>query len=544
MTLGLVGIGLVAALAAAWGVVERGARTREAGAAASARRELESALAAARQALEGHRAQLLASQSALREARTGEEALRARLAQVEQALGEREAQVLRADGVLARMRRGVSELRAESQSERQRLEQHLEAVQGERDGARRELELAWADRQQLRRELDQAAAERQRLAAALEEARLAELEREELRTERGALASRVEAAEAALARARQDAGRSPSREFFARMEELDQRARTLQAELDTYARRAQSAEAELARRDAEPAERGASAEREALRQKVEVLEESLRRLARARASLRVLGLPGAPRDGNLFAPERRNTTEAVLRDTYLAAQASAASLIDARGVSWGRCGNLPMIERLGATAAILSRAPVAPALGQTAHLVSEAYGVYGRHFIALHGPGLWLGVSASRECPALALRLAALQLVGSADPRPPEPVAALTELDPAFSDRLDAWVTRRGAQAAALFGPGQPAATDSAFAAACAPLVAVVRALHLRAARDHFAAGFQVIWRGEDDTCLVARLVEEAEAVAFARFGSPPSPRTLDDLVATVRWSAQIAIAS
>lgn len=551
------GTGLVATLAAAWALWER-----QRGAQAQARQEqvrldLERALGTARAALETARTQLGVAQQGARAQLTSAEAAQARAVAAERARDEQTALVQRAEAVLARMRRALMDLKEDASTDRQRAQERETALAEEREAARarlaeaqaelgrrtRELEVALQERQRQTAALEAALEERRRLAREVEEARLSELELTTLREERAAQSARLEAAEATVTRLRQEAGRSPSREYFARMQELDQRVTTLQEELKRAQHRAQEAEAELSRREASPEDLAVVSERNALRERLEAQEEVLRRLARTRSALRVLGVPPAPRDGNLFAAERRNATEAVVRDTYLGAQAAGAALVDARGVAWARCGNLPVVERLGASAAILSRAPASPALGQPVSLVSESYGVYGRHLVALPGAGtfgLWLGVTASRECPALALRLGALQLVGSGGTLPPVPPAALAELDPASSDRLDAWALRRGALAVALFAEGPPAATDSAFAAACAPLVGVVRALHLRAARDGFSSGFQVIWRGEDDVSLAARVVEERDGVVFARFPTPPAARTLDDLVATVRWSADL----
>lgn len=360
------------------------------------------------------------------------------------------------------------------------------------------------------------------------------------------LQGRLDQTERELSRLRLDREGGASRAIFVRMQELDQRAEELQRRLDVWARRAQDAEAELARREGETHEASVFAERDELRARVGALEDSLRRVASTRAALRAVGLPITPRDDQLFSPERREATESALRDLYTGAQAAAAVICDARGVSWARFGNPLIVERLVATAAQAARHPATEALGRPVQVVSELFGVYGRHLIQLPGPDLWLGVTASRECPALGLRLARLQLIGvpSLPTSPPGDTPELA-LDPARSDRLGAWAARRGALAAAVFGDGDPASTDSPFAGACAPLVADVLSAFRRVQRDGFAAGFTLLWRGEDDLCLVARVIDDGHTVAFARFSAPPSPRALDDLSATVRWlSPPMAAAS
>ena len=183
---------------------------------------------------------------------------------------------------------------------------------------------------------------------------------------------------------------------------------------------------------------------------------------------------------------------------------------------------------------------MAHALGQPPRLFSELFGVYGRHRVTLANSGLSLAVTGSRECPALALRLAALKLTGALTEAAPaeEDAPAPIPLDPERSERLDAWAVRRGAVGVASFGHGDPAGTDSAFAAACMPLVKTVQDLFNRASRDGFGQGFAVLWRGETDETLAARVLDDGSSVVFARFPSPPSPRVLDDLAATLRWAA------
>jgi hypothetical protein len=357
---------------------------------------------------------------------------------------------------------------------------------------------------------------------------------------------RLEQAERELSRLRVDREGGASRAIFVRMQELDQRAEELQRRLDVWARRAQDAEAELSRRESEAHDASLIVERDELRARVGALEDSQRRVATTRAALRALGLPVTPRDDQLFSPERREATESALREVYTGAQAAAAVICDRRGVSWARFGNPLIVERLVATAAQAARHPATEALGRPVQLVSELFGVYGRHLIHLPGPDLWLGVTGSRECPTLGLRLARLQLIGVPTlPTTPPHDAAELALDPDRSDRLGAWAARRGALAAAIFGDGDPASTDSPFAGDCAPLVPEVLTAFRRVQRDGFAAGFTLLWRGEDDLCLVARVIDEGQTVAFARFTAPPSPRALDDLSATVRWlSPPMAAAS
>lgn len=384
------------------------------------------------------------------------------------------------------------------------------------------------------------------LTAAQARAEEAEGQLIELGQQLQTLQGRLEQAERELSRLRLDREGGASRAIFVRMQELDQRAEELQRRLDVWARRAQDAEAELARREAETHDDAVLAERDELRGRVGALEDSLRRVSTTRAALRALGLPITPRDDQLFSPERREATEAALRDLYTGAQAAAAVICDRRGVAWARFGNALIVERLMATAAQVAQHPATEALGRPVQVVSELFGVYGRHLIHLPGPDLWLGVTASRECPALGLRLARLQLIGvpTLTTIPPGDAPELA-LDPGRSDRLGAWAARRGALAAAVFGDGDPASTDSPFAGACAPLVPEVLTAFRRVQRDGFAAGFTLLWRGEDDLCLVARVIDEGETVAFARFSAPPSPRALDDLSATVRWlTPPLAVAS
>lgn len=410
-------------------------------------------------------------------------------------------------------------------------EAKLAATTKARDEHAARLKRADAELVSLRWALAQAEAERDRQSRMLAELELDRVERAELEQANTALRARLEQANAEVSRLKKDSGRDASRTFMARMQALEQEVEALGAQVETWARRAAEAEAELARREALPD----AAEREALRGRVESLEDAMRRVASARAALRSLGLPNTGRDAQIFLSERRESTESILRDAAIAAQAAGAGLFDDRGVSWARFGNAQVVERLAATASILASAPVYPALGRPVQLASELYGVYGRHLIALNGTALRLGVTGSREVPTLALRLAALQLVGlSPAPKLEAPEAAVLELDPARSDRLGAWAARRSALAVAVFGPGEPAGTDSVFAGACAPLCATVSALYARARRDGFDPGFAVIWRGEDDVTLAAR--PDGDAVVFAKFSAPPAPRVLDDLSATLRW--------
>ncbi|MCB9743539.1 MAG: hypothetical protein H6741_05890 [Alphaproteobacteria bacterium] len=445
---------------------------------------------------------------------------------------------------------------ASSEAERQRLI-------GALDAQSRELETARADRrtlsesrrsltetlQQLEQEkatLTQALARGQRTYTQLEaeRARLAH-EVEQLHEAASAHredGARIEALEQALAEAQAELERlreappeTANRAALQQIQALERRLREGAEQLEVLRARAELAEAQLAEQQGEGAELAMVRERDALRGRVRALEDSLRRVATTRAALRALGVPAAAPDAEPFSVERRERSEALLRDTYLAAGAAAASVLDRRGVAWARCGNAPVLERLAASATLLRRAEVEPALGRPAQLMSELFGAYGRHLVRLGPTDFALALTGSRECPALPLRLAALQLVG-ADPLPvdgAEPPEVL-DLHPERSDNLGAWAARRGALAAAVFTDGEPAATDSLFAGACAPLVEATLALHRRADRDGFAAGFALLWRGEDDVCLAARVQDGA--VIFAKFNAPPAPRVLDDMLGTLRW--------
>ncbi len=413
-----------------------------------------------------------------------------------------------------------------------------------RDAAHTALERAKSQVLALRRGLQEASAERDRLAQTQEEEANARQTLAAQTEELTALKSRLQAADAELSRLRQELGRGASRALIARATELERRLEEQGHELERWRGKAVELEAERARREPAP---GADlvSERDALRARVEALEEEGRQDRARRAALAVLGLPLAPRDAWPLSPERRAGTEATLRDTYIAASAAAALLAGPDGGQWARCGNPLVVERLAGSLTLLACADASLALGRTPQILSELYGVYGRHFVHLPGSGLALGLTGSRECPTLALRLAALRLSGSALPpaveaRPPE-----LPLDPARSAVLDAWAARRGASAVALFGGGEPAGTDSGFAGASAPLVGVVQNLFIRAIRDGFAQGFSVLWRAEDDECLCARVLDDGVSVVFARFPSPPAPRVLDDLAAALRWApAPLAAAS
>ncbi len=421
----------------------------------------------------------------------------------------------------------------------------LEALVASRDALQTSLDRSRAQIAGLRRGLMEVGAERDGLAAALEEARKTQTASGAHEAELSAMRAQLETAESELARLRREAGRGASRAFFSRMSELERRAEDLTGEVTRLTARAEAAERELAQRAGDPADRAVLQERDALRAQVERLEEEARRLTRSRAALRVLGLPAPARDRALFGLERRATTESVLRDAYIAASAAAALIVDVRGATWGRCGNALVVERLAATATLLAGADVRAALGQPPQLVSELYGVYGRHLVALPDLGLWLGLTGSREVPALPLRLAALRLAGIPSEVAPAASSASLPLDPALSTRLDSWAARRGALAVAVFGSGEPAGTDSAFVGAAQPLAVTVQNLFNRALRDGFAQGFSVIWRAEDDECLCARVLDDGISVAFARFRAPPPARVLDDLAATLRWgSAPLAAAS
>lgn len=462
----------------------------------------------------------------------------AQLGQTAEALARAEANLTEQD---SRAKARLAELSARAEAKiaeaTRAAEARASAAQRVRDEQLQRVKRVESELAASRQALSQAEEERDRFAHALADAELANAEYEGLQEAHLTLQSRLEQADRELLRLKRESVREPSRAFFARMQELERESGTLNEQLQLWTRRAAEAEEALARREQSPVDGAVAAERDALRDRVETLEEAMRRLSASRATLRALGLPNTPRDAQLFAAERREATEAVLRDTTIAAQAAGAAMLDPRGVQWARCGNALVIERLAASASVLAAADATPALGRPAQITSELYGVYGRHLITLNGADLRLGVTGSRECPTLALRLAALQLVGmTRGPEPAPPSPEVLELDPSRSDRLGAWAARRSALAVAVFGPGEPAGTDSVFAAACAPLHATVLALYNRARRDGFGPGFAVIWRGEDEVSLAARTLDDGVTVVFAKFNAPPAPRVLDDLVATLRW--------
>ncbi|MCB9742288.1 MAG: hypothetical protein H6741_25605 [Alphaproteobacteria bacterium] len=541
------GLGLLALAALAFAARER-SRASSAQAAAEGSRAAAEAANRARVEAE-RRLAALQAEAAAEGARSaeGRQALEA-------ALAEATSRGLSANAALARVRADLDRQREVNLS----LQQELAGRDGELDLARKDRRTLAQARQALqtrlaelegeldalrqehegrRRALLRAETERSRLAHVVEQLHEQRAEQEALAEAKEALAAELEQARDELERLRAAPQRSSSRVIARRIQELNGELGELREQRDAWLARAREAEDELARLGAEDRDEALLQEREALRAQVERLEASLRRVADTRAALRVLGVPAAAPNDALFAPERRAHSEAALRDVYLAAGASAAAILDRRGVAWARCGNATPLERLAASATLLHAEGVEAALGRPAQLMSEAFGAYGRHVVRLGETGLALGVSSSRECPALALRLAALRLVGAA-PLAGQDVGAppVLDLHPLRSDRLGAWALRRDALAVAVFSEEEPAGTDSVFAGACAPLVEATRALYRRAARDGFASGFVLLWRGEDDVTLAARALEDGETVAFAKFNAPPPPRVLDDLLATVRW--------
>lgn len=496
----LIGLGVVALALLGWGAQRAGVASRASASLVDARRELEGAQAA----LEERDGALRAAHEVL--AAHQAEAERERLAHAD---------------ALARTRAEILELARSHDAAQERARGQLSS---------------------LRRTLAAISAERDELLGRSGAARAALSEAEALRAERAALQDRLTAAEGELARLRAEASRAPSQVWSQRQGELERQIAVARADLAVAVGRAEAAEASAARAgDVDQAR--VRAERDA---RVAALEREVVAGRRSWQAAAALGAPELPSDAQIFARGRRVATEAVLRETYIAAQAAAGGIFDARGGVWAWCGNPSVLERLAATAALVASAQVAAALGREPRLFSELYGVYGRHLITLPGADLRLGVTGSRECPALALRLAALRLTGLPAPEAAPPTApAPIPLDPSRSERLDAWAFRRGAQGVACFGAEGAAGTDSGFAAACAPLVSVVQNLFNRALRDGFAHGFTASWRGEGDETLVARPLEDGVGVVFARFASPPAPRVLDDLVASLRWApAALARAS
>lgn len=527
-----VGLGVAAALAAVWAIWERQrvvaarAQLLEQGRLIAARSEellaLEGALAAARAHGVGLEAAL--AEASDRASAQGAAAARmsAAAAQRDAALTQAKLSAREASAALVQREAALEEARA-SAAEAERA--HRDAL----DALRAQLFSA-------RRTLAAVSAERDRLAEDLGAAQGVVASAEAVAQEREALASRLTAAEAELARVHADTSRAPTRAWIARLSELERASEALRGEAERWQVRALDAERALG----ELGTAQAATQRDALRERLQRAEGALAQSATQRRALVALGLPELPRDAAILSGERRGRTEAILRETYIATQSAAGAILDERGATWARCGNPAVIERLAATVSLAARAPVATALGQAPRLFSELFGVYGRHRVTLANSGLSLAVTGSRECPALALRLAALKLTGASVAEPaaegeaPPPLA----LDPQRSERLDAWAVRRGAVGVAAFGHGDPAGTDSAFAGACLPLVKTVQGLFNRASRDGFGQGFAAIWRGESDETLVARVLDDGATVVFARFPSPPSPRVLDDLAATLRWAA------
>lgn len=447
----------------------------------------------------------------------------------------------RADAEAAEITRQLAEVRNRSEATlietRRAAEGRVGAANRARDELAVRLRRAEAEIASLRLELADAEAERDRLNAIAADAELQRAERGALEETVAMLQAKIAGAERELVRLRESSSRDPSRALFARLQQAERKVEESRELAEQWMHRATEAEAELARREALPEHEAIASERDALRGRVEVLEEAARRSAGVRSTLRALGLPALPNDAQLFLPERRELTEAALREATIAAQAAGSAIVDARGGMWARCGNGLVVERLAASASLFAGADPAPALGRPAQIASELYGVYGRHIIALHGTELRLGVTGSRECPTLALRLASLRMVGlSPAPRPEHREPTMLELDPVVSDRLGAWAARRSALAVAVFGLGEPAGTDSVFAGACQALGPAVRALFARARRDGFGPGFAVIWRGEDEVSLAARVLDDGQTLVFAKFNAPPAPRVLDDLTATLRW--------
>lgn len=476
-----VGLGVAALIAATWGAFNRARAGR-----------VSDELARVRAEAEGQRRAIEQSEADLSEAR--------------EALTRREAQLEHARAVSLEVAR--------------EHEAALEKLRGQALGLRRTLAAVGAERDRL---AQRASEQEEEVAAA-----------NAVQAERAALQGRLQAAESELARLRGETARTPTRAWIQRLGELERSVEAANNERAQWERRAEDAERALESLGST----SMSAEREALLTRVQRLEETAARSARARAAVASLGLPELPRDARILSGERRGHTEAVLRETYIATQSAAGAILDRRGAPWARCGNAGVLERLSASSVLLRAAPIHAALGQPARLCSELYGVYGRHLVTLPGTDLALAMTGSRECPALPLRLAALRLVGPSEPARAEAEAqAPLALDPERSERLDAWAVRRGATGVAAFGHGDPAGTDSGFAAACALAVPAVQNLFRRALRDGFAQGFAVLWRAETDETLAARVLDDGISVVFARFSSPPAPRVLDDLVATLRWT-------
>lgn len=386
----------------------------------------------------------------------------------------------------------------------------------------------------LRKELDDAVADRVRLAGLAEAGELAAAARDAAEHEAALMRARLEASERAIVHLR-EAGRDGPRALRTRLEDAERRARDLADQLEAASRRAQAAERF---RTAGPADV------EALQARITALEGALRHGARLRTRLRALGVPEPAKDAAMFTTGRRPGTDAAVREAYLAAAATAAGLFGADGLPRVAYGAAAGVERLGATVALLADADADAALGGPARLVTEQFGVYGRHLVTLPGADVTLALTSSRETPGLILRLAALRLAGDAAPaRRDRPVGPDVTVDPGVSEHLAGWCARRGATAAAVIGP-VPGATDLAFAAACAPLAATVRRLHARARRDGFAHGFGLAWRAEDDATLTARPLDDGRVV-FARFAAPPAARVLDDLTASLAWARPaLALAS
>lgn len=494
-----IGLGVVAIVAAAWALRERGraqsvSKVEQASRAELARLRLNSASVeeelrlVARAALEQSDAASAAAQSSLRRAEAELAAARKNAAATEAAHERTRTQV-------TALRRTL----ADTEQERDHLTAALD------EARKAEVGFARAERARAAAEANLAVAE-----AAKERAEQA---RQATDLERATLLGRLDELERDRARLAREA-RTGGRTLFARPGESNLRVEELSQQLDQT-----------------------RAERDELASRVTSLHAEVQRVATAQTTRLLLAVPEAPTDAALFAPQRRAATEAALRDTYIATQSSGAVLMDELGLAWGRVGNPLVVERLAASAVLLALASAAvpAALGRPAQIVSEMYGVYGRHLAWLPGADRWLALMSSREVPALALRLATLRLVGPELAPPVEMDAASSAGTP--DRRLSAWAARRGAEAVAVAGIGDPIGTDSRFAAACAVLNTTVLALYRRARRDGFTAGFTVQWRASDDATLTATPLEDGATIAWARFAAPPAQRVLDDLCATVRWA-------
>jgi hypothetical protein len=274
-------------------------------------------------------------------------------------------------------------------------------------------------------------------------------------------------------------------------------------------------------------------------------------LVAVRRVLEALGLSLAENPESPLVLARRGATRALVSELAVDCDANATALVDRRGLPLFGSGSQEAVGRLGTSGALFAEveASFGSVLCAPITTLSIATSVRGHHLVVVPGQPLLLAAESRPEAPLFGLRHAAIRLAGQVPPREAElgkvPAGvAPGERSPSLSALLGSWALRWHADAVALVeGDGSVvAANDDGLTAALSQARTAAGGVLRRLARDRWRLDdVEIRARTGDDAVLALRLRDDhPEGLAVVAIASHPIPtHALDELVASVRWSAR-----